>query len=55
MEMNSQLHAPADLPLVKEPRYPLDRRLRGLLSRSGRCEEKDLLPLPGIETRSSSL
>jgi hypothetical protein len=37
------------------PRYPLDRRLGGPKSRSGRCGvEKDLLPLPGIEPRSFS-
>jgi hypothetical protein len=40
----------------EEPQYPLDRRLGGPQSRSGRCgEEKNLLPLPGIETRLSSL
>jgi hypothetical protein len=37
------------------PRYPLDRRLGGPQSRSGRCgEEKNLLPLPGIELRPPS-
>jgi hypothetical protein len=37
------------------PRYPLDRRLGGPQSRSGRSgEEKNLLPLPEIEPRLSS-
>jgi hypothetical protein len=36
-------------------RYPLDRRLGGPQSRSGRCGiEKTLFPLPGIEARPSS-
>jgi hypothetical protein len=35
---------------------PLDMRLGGPQSHSGRCEEENnLLPLPGIESRSSSL
>jgi hypothetical protein len=39
----------------KNPRYPLDRRLGGPQSRSGRCGlEKNLLPLPGIEPQISS-
>jgi hypothetical protein len=29
-----------------------DRRLGGPQRRSGRCEEKNLLPLPGIQPRS---
>jgi hypothetical protein len=37
MEVSAQLHAPAALPIGKEPppRYPLDRRLGGPQSRSG--------------------
>jgi hypothetical protein len=36
--------------LGKSVRYPLYRRLDGIQSRSGRCEElKNLLPLPGTE------
>jgi hypothetical protein len=51
-----QYHAAAALPPRKEPRYPLDRKLRRPQSRSGRCgEKKNLLPLPGIEPRQSSL
>jgi len=36
MEVSDQLHAPAALPPGKNPRYPLDRRLGGTQSRSGR-------------------
>jgi hypothetical protein len=44
MEVSGQLHTPAALPPGKETRYPLDRRLSGLQSRSGRGgEERDLL------------
>jgi hypothetical protein len=47
MEMSDQLHAPAALPPGKEP---LDRRLGGPQSRSGRGgEEKIPSPPPGIE------
>jgi hypothetical protein len=46
-------------PLGNSLRYPLDRKLGGLQSRSGLCEGQTLFPLPGIEsrppTRSSSL
>jgi hypothetical protein len=39
----------------KSPRYPLDRRLGGPQSRSGRCGvDKNTLPLPGIEPWLSS-
>jgi hypothetical protein len=42
-------------PRGKNTRYPLDRRLSGPLSRSGRCgEEKNLLLLLGIEPRPLS-
>jgi hypothetical protein len=34
--MSGQLHAPAALARRKSPRYPLDRRLGGPQSRSGR-------------------
>ena len=35
-----------------EPRYPLNRRLRGPQSRSAlHGEEKNLFPMPGFETR----
>jgi hypothetical protein len=52
MEVSGQLHAPAALPPGKEPLvwYPLDRRLGGPQSRSGRDgEEKNSQPLPGLE------
>jgi hypothetical protein len=43
-------HAPAALPQGKGPWYPLDRRLGGPQSRSGRGgEEKNSQPQPGIE------
>jgi hypothetical protein len=51
MEVSAQLHAPAALPpSVRTPRYPLDRRLDGPQSRSGRGgEEKNSQKLPGLE------
>jgi hypothetical protein len=63
MEVSGQLHAPAALPPRKEPGYPLDRRLGGPQSRSGRgVKEKNSTPPPRIEppnpdrpTRSQSL
>jgi hypothetical protein len=49
-EVSDQLHAPAALFPGKEPWYPLDRRLGGSQSRSGRGgEEKNFQPPPGIE------
>jgi hypothetical protein len=39
MEVSGQLRAPAILPRVKSRRYPLDRKLGGLQSRSGRSGE----------------
>jgi hypothetical protein len=52
MEMSGQLHSPRASPPWKITRCPLDKRLDGLQSRSGRCGEN--LPLPGIEHGSSS-
>jgi hypothetical protein len=50
MEVSGQLHAPAALAQGKSPWYPLDRRLDGPQSRSGRGgEEKNAQPLPGLE------
>jgi hypothetical protein len=47
MEVSCQFHAPAALPPWKEPRYPLDRRLGGLQSRSGRGGEgKNIAHVP---------
>jgi hypothetical protein len=53
----SKLHAmetygaSGGIPPRKEPRYPLDRRLGGFQSRSGRGdEEKNSQPLPGFES-----
>jgi hypothetical protein len=45
MEVSGQLHAPAALPQGNHPRYPLDRRLSGSQSLSGRFgEETNLAP-----------
>jgi hypothetical protein len=53
--VSSQIHAPTALPKTKSPRYPLDRSLGRPQSRSERFgEEKNLLPLPGIESQPSS-
>jgi hypothetical protein len=51
MEVSDQLHALAALSRGKaSPQYPLDRRLGGPQSRSGRGgEEKTSQPQPGIE------
>jgi hypothetical protein len=43
------------IPQGTRPRYPLDRRLGGVHSRSGRCgEEKNIFLLPGMEPNSSA-
>jgi hypothetical protein len=46
MEVSGQLQAPAALlPWENRPRYPLDMRLGGPQSRSGRCGvEKNVAP-----------
>jgi hypothetical protein len=50
MEVSGHPHAPAALPPGKSPGYPVDGRLGGPQSRSGRGgEEKNSQPLPGIE------
>jgi hypothetical protein len=50
MEVSGQLHAPAALPPGKETLVPMDRRLGGPQSRSGRGgEEKNSQPSPEIE------
>jgi hypothetical protein len=50
MEVSCQLHAPAIFPRGKSPWYPLNRRLGGLQSWSGRVgEEKNSQPLPRLE------
>jgi hypothetical protein len=48
MEVSDQLHAPAALSPTKESRYPLDRRLGGPQSQSGRCGEEKNPFLPEI-------
>jgi hypothetical protein len=51
LEVSSQLHALAALPLGKDPPYyPLDRKLGGPQRRSRRGgEEKNSQPLPELE------
>jgi hypothetical protein len=50
MEVSGQLHAPAALPPGKEPPVPIDTRLSGPQSSSGRGgEEKNSQPPSGIE------
>jgi hypothetical protein len=50
MELSGQLYDPANSPPVKSHMYPLNRRLSGLHSQSGRYEEKkNLLLFLGIE------
>jgi hypothetical protein len=51
MEVNAQLHAPAALPGENSHWYPLDRRLGGPQSQSGRNgEEKKNLALARNQT-----
>jgi hypothetical protein len=51
--LGGKLHAPAALPQGKSPWYPLDRKMDGPQSRSGRGgEEKNSQPLPGIEPQN---
>jgi hypothetical protein len=56
VEGTGQLHAPVALhPEKNNLRYPLDRRLDGIQSRSRSVDdEKKYQPLPGIEPQSSS-
>jgi hypothetical protein len=57
LEVSGQLYASAALALVKELRYPLDRRLSGPQRRSGRDEVEENHDPIGIRTpipRSSS-
>jgi hypothetical protein len=52
--VSGQLHAPAALPPGKRvPQYPLDRRLGGPQSRSGRLEEEKILDPTGTRTPTS--
>jgi hypothetical protein len=53
MEVSGHIHTPAAIPQGKSPWYPLDRRLGGPQSRSGRGgEEKNSQPPPGIEPQN---
>jgi hypothetical protein len=60
--VSGQFYAPATLPPEKEPRYPLNGRLNGPQSRSGRHREEKILDptwtqlrLLGCPARSQSL
>jgi len=56
MEVSGQLNAPAALPQANSPWYPLDRRLGGPQSHSGRGgEKKNSQPPPGIEPYNPSI
>jgi hypothetical protein len=56
MKVSGHRHTPAALPQRNSPRYPLDMRLGGLQSWSGRYGGKrNLFSLPEIEPWSSSL
>jgi hypothetical protein len=48
--MSGQFHGPAALPQGNFPWYPLDRRLSGRQSRSGRSGEEINLVTSGIQT-----
>jgi hypothetical protein len=50
VEVTGQLHAPADFAPGKDPRYPLDRRLSGPESPSGRHGEVKILAPTGTRT-----
>jgi len=51
MELSGQLHALAAYPQGKSPWYPLDRRMCGPQSNSGRGgEEKNSQPPPVIDS-----
>jgi hypothetical protein len=49
--MSGQPQAPVALPPGKSPWYPLDRRLRGHQSRSGRRGEEKIFTPPELELR----
>jgi hypothetical protein len=56
LEVSGQLHAPAALLPGKEPpHYPLDRRLGGPQSRSGRRGEEKILDPNGTQTPNPQL
>jgi hypothetical protein len=57
LDLSGQLHAPTALPPGKAPplRYPLDRRLGGPQSRSGRCGEEKILDPTGTRILNSSV
>ena len=53
MEISGKIHAPAALSAGKNPPYPLNRRLGGPQSQSGRFEEdKSLFHLPEFKHRT---
>jgi hypothetical protein len=54
MEVSGQLHGPVALSRGNHPRCPLDVRLVGPHSLSGRRGEKKNLAMPGVEPGLSS-
>jgi hypothetical protein len=52
IKMSCQLHAPPDLPLGKECRYPLDRRLSGPRGGLNAIEKTKMFLLLEIEFRT---
>jgi hypothetical protein len=57
LEVSGQLHVPAASVVGKETPYPLDKRLSGPHSQSGRCRDKNIFDITGTRTptpRSSS-
>jgi hypothetical protein len=56
MEVSGQLHVPVALPhRERAPRWPLDRKLGGPQSRSGRCGEEQNLSSAGYGTPAVQL
>jgi hypothetical protein len=51
--VSSRPDVPAALSSGKDPQYPLDRRLAGLQSRSGRGGGRERIPVP-VESQLSS-
>jgi hypothetical protein len=49
LEVNDQLHAPAALPLWKEPQYPIDKGWVGPIAGMYDVEERKFLTLQGLE------
>jgi len=42
MDVSVHLHAPAGLPMVRDTRYPLERRMSGTQNRTGRWRREEI-------------